>query len=283
MLIFAAFNNKPLAIFPKSWQERVFFLFQEMTTSGKKMKDIVIAAFYKFVQLDDFEALREPFLRKMQHLGLRGTLILAQEGINGSFAGSRQQVSDYYQFLFSDSRFKDLQFRETFDDKNPFEKAKVKLRKEIVTMGIKEVDPHALVGEYLSPDEWDELLQEPDVVVVDTRNHYEYELGTFRKAINPETENFRDFPQYTEEHLLDKKDKKIAMFCTGGIRCEKSTAYLKSQGFEKVYHLQGGILNYLQARKNNEDSLWQGYCFVFDNRVAIDRQLNRVYPQLPED
>lgn len=268
MLSFAAFNDK---------------IRSEMVTSGKKMKDIVIAAFYKFIPLDDFEALREPLLEKMQQLGLKGTIILAEEGINGSFAGTRESMAEYYQFLRRHCCFEDLQFRETFDDKNPFEKAKVKLRKEIVTLGIEGIDPRTSAGEYLSAQEWHELIQNPNVVVVDTRNHYEYALGTFQNAVNPDTENFRDFPDYVEKHLMDKKDKTIAMFCTGGIRCEKSTAYLKSKGFEKVYHLQGGIIQYLQAKQNDNDSLWQGYCFVFDDRVAIDQNLNRVYPQLPQD
>ncbi len=245
------------------------------------MKDIVIAAFYKFVHLDDFEDMREPLLHKMQAFDIKGTLLLAKEGINGSFAGSRQAMDDFYAILRADSRFEDLQFRETFDEKNPFDKSKVKLRKEIVTMGVNEVNPTDKVGDYLNPEEWNALLADPDVVVVDTRNDYEYELGSFKNAINPDIENFREFPNYVEQHLKDKKDKKIAMFCTGGIRCEKSTSYLKNMGFEKVYHLQGGIINYLQQTPE-EQSLWQGHCFVFDDRVAIDKELKRVYPQLPE-
>lgn len=246
------------------------------------MNEIVIASFYKFVSLENFEAMREPLLAKMHEIKIKGTIILASEGINGSFAGTRAQMDLFYQFIHQDERLADLRFKETFDKENPFEKSKVKLRKEIVTMGLTNIDPLKTVGTYLSPEEWNELIQDPEVVLIDTRNDYEFELGTFKNAINPITENFRDFPQYVQEQLLDKKDKKIAMFCTGGIRCEKSTAYLKDLGFENVYHLQDGILNYIE-KMPKEESLWEGHCFVFDNRVAVDHQLNRVYPQLPLD
>ncbi|WP_173238219.1 rhodanese-related sulfurtransferase [Legionella antarctica] len=246
------------------------------------MKEIVIASFYKFVPLSELETMREFMLAKMRDMSVKGTIILAAEGINGGFASRREEVELFYQFMRSDSRFADLNFKETYDEKNPFDKAKVKLRKEIVTMGITNVDPTKSAGTYLNPDEWHEFIKDPDVILIDTRNDYEFELGTFKNAINPCTENFREFPEYVEKHLQDKKGKKIAMFCTGGIRCEKSTAYLKEHGFENVYHLQDGILNYIQSIPENE-SLWEGACFVFDDRVAVDHQLERVYPQLPQD
>jgi len=246
------------------------------------VKEIVIAAFYKFVPLVDFDLRRKPLLAKMQTLDIKGTIILAAEGINGSFAGTRVNMDAFYQFLRSDSRLVDLNFKETFDDENPFDKIKVKLRNEIVTLGVAKVNPLKSQGEYVSPEQWNALLQDPELVLIDTRNEYEYRLGTFKNAINPSTENFRDFPDFVEKELLDKKNKKIAMFCTGGIRCEKSTAYLKDQGFEQVYHLQDGILHYLETVPEKE-SRWEGACFVFDNRVAVDNQLNRVYPQLPLD
>ena len=246
------------------------------------MKEIVIASFYKFVSLEDFEALREPLLDKMREIGIKGTIIVAFEGINGGFAGTRSQMDDFYQFLRADVRFEDLKFKETFDDKNPFDKAKVKIRKEIVTMGVGGVDPLKSTGVHLEPAEWHELIQDPEVIIIDTRNDYEFELGTFKNAINPNTENFREFPEYVEQHLSDKKDKKIAMFCTGGIRCEKSTAYLLEQGFSNVYQLQDGILNYIE-KMPQDNSLWEGSCFVFDDRVAVNQQLERVYPQLPQD
>lgn len=246
------------------------------------MNNIVIASFYKFVSLPDFEQLRERLLAGMQAMGIKGTIILAHEGINGSFAGLREQMDSYYDFIRQDARLQDIRFKENFDSKVPFAKSKVKLRKEIVTMGIPDLDPEHEAGVRLSPEEWNQLIQDPNVVLIDTRNQYEYEIGTFENAINPATENFRNFPEYVSSHLADKKDKKIAMFCTGGIRCEKSTAYLKSLGFDEVYHLQDGIINYME-KMPREQSLWQGQCFVFDDRVAIDHDLNRVYPQLPDN
>lgn len=246
------------------------------------MKEIVIASFYKFIPLTDFETMREPILEKMREIGIKGTIILAHEGVNGGFAGPREQMNIFYQYMHSHSHFADLNFKETFDDNNPFEKAKVKLRKEIVTMGVKDVDPAQNPGTYLDPQQWHALIQDPEVILIDTRNDYEFELGTFKNAINPDIENFREFPEYVEQHLSDKKDKKIAMFCTGGIRCEKTTAYMKEQGFQHVYQLHDGILNYLEATPEAE-SLWEGQCFVFDDRVAVDQKLDRVYPQLPQD
>lgn len=232
------------------------------------MKNYVIASFYKFVTLADYHDMREPLLGVMRAHSIFGTIILAHEGINGSFAGTRETVNLVYDYLRQDPRFEDLYFKETHDDTMPFEKAKVKFRKEIVTLGVGELDVNLQGGERVCPEEWNELIRDPNVVVVDTRNSYEVELGTFQNALSPNTENFRDFPAYVQQALLDKKDQKIAMFCTGGIRCEKSTAYLKQLGFNNVYQLDGGILNYLDSIPE-QDSLWQGSCFVFDERIAI--------------
>ncbi|MFJ1269677.1 rhodanese-related sulfurtransferase [Legionella lytica] len=244
------------------------------------MQEIIIASFYKFVSIDDYESMRELLLAQMSSYQIKGSIILAAEGINGSVAGVREDMDGFYQCMRHDARLADLRFKETFDKENPFEKARVKLRTEIVSMGISNVDPLKTGGTYLSPEEWNDLIQDPEVILIDTRNDYEYDLGTFKNAINPNTENFRNFPEYVEQHLLDKKDKKIAMFCTGGIRCEKSTAYLKDLGFPEVYHLQDGILHYIETMPK-EKSRWDGQCFVFDNRVAVDADLARVYPQLP--
>ncbi|KGP64305.1 hypothetical protein EP47_00185 [Legionella norrlandica] len=246
------------------------------------MKEIIIASFYKFVPLNDFESMREPILAKMNEIGIKGTILLAQEGVNGGFAGKEDQMNTFYHYLRSDSRFSDLNFKETYDNKNPFEKAKVKLRKEIVTMGVPEVDVNKNEGTYLDAEEWHQFIQDPNVILLDTRNDYEYQLGTFKNAINPNIENFREFPDYVQRHLSDKKDKKIAMFCTGGIRCEKTTAFMKQLGFQHVYQLHDGILNYIESIPESE-SLWEGKCFVFDDRVAVDQKLERVYPQLPQD
>ncbi len=232
------------------------------------MKEFVIASFYKFVPLHDYEAMKIPLLAAMKEHHIWGTIILAQEGVNGSFAGKPHEVLSLYNYLRLDRRLSDLYFRETYDDVMPFEKAKVKFRKEIVTLGVEGIDPLQSTGTRVSPKEWNAFISDPTVVLIDTRNDYEVELGTFKHAINPNTENFRDFPQYVKTHLMDKKDKKIAMFCTGGIRCEKSTAYLQSLGFSDVYQLNGGILNYLDSIPL-KDSLWEGTCFVFDERIAI--------------
>lgn len=232
------------------------------------MKNYTIVSFYKFVPLDDYESLKEPILVAMKAHHILGTILLAHEGINGGFAGTAENVQAFYKELRHDPRFADLVFKETYNDMMPYEKSKVKLRKEIVTLGVPGVNPTELPGIRVEPQEWNALISDPDVLLIDTRNDYEVEVGTFKHAINPKTENFRDFPDYVKTHLLDKKDKKIAMCCTGGIRCEKSTAYLRSLGFEQVYQLEGGILNYFKTIPA-EESLWQGDCFVFDERIAI--------------
>lgn len=234
------------------------------------MKEYIIASFYKFADLEDFESLRLPLLQTMKQHELLGTIILAKEGINGTVAGKPDAIVFLYDYLRSDPRLNDIHFKETYDDLMPFEKAKVKFRKEIVTLGVEGVNPSETPGTRVMPEEWNELISDPSVVVIDTRNNYEVKIGTFKHAINPETENFRDFPDFVNTHLSDKKDKKIAMFCTGGIRCEKSTAYLKNLGFKDVYQLEGGILNYLDSVPS-EESLWEGNCFVFDERIAIDK------------
>ncbi|WP_133129572.1 rhodanese-related sulfurtransferase [Legionella yabuuchiae] len=234
------------------------------------MKPYVIASFYKFTPLENYESLKEPLLTLMNDHNLLGTVILAHEGINGSISGAREEIIYFYEYLRTLPQLSDLTFKETYDDFMPFAKAKVKFRKEIVTLGVEGVDPLTNPGQHVSPEEWNTIIADPEVMVIDTRNDYEVGLGTFKNAINPKTEHFRDFPEYVDKHLMDKKDKKIAMFCTGGIRCEKSTAYLKNLGFEKVYQLDGGILNYLEQIPE-EQSLWQGTCFVFDDRIAIEK------------
>ncbi len=241
------------------------------------MKDFTIVSFYKFVTLSDLAAKKVMLLKAMQQQNITGTIILATEGLNGSFCGTSIQIDHLMALLRECCAPTALSFFETYSAFNPFQKAKVKLRHEIVTLGASDVQPQAQTGKHLNPNEWNELLQDPEVVVIDTRNDYEVQLGTFTGAINPNTANFRDFPAYVSKHLDDKKHKKIAMFCTGGIRCEKSTAYLMQQGFDKVYQLDGGILNYLKVMPI-EQSRWQGDCFVFDERVAVDAKLNPLTP-----
>lgn len=232
----------------------------------------VVTAFYKFTPFPDYELTKEPLLALMKEKEIKGTIILASEGINGTICGEPANLSFFTEFLRQYNGLNDLTFKISYSDYNPFDKSKVKLRKEIVTLGVPNIDPKAIHGTHVDPQEWNKLISDPNVLVIDTRNDYEVKLGTFKGAINPETENFRDFPDYVEKNLSQHKDKKIAMFCTGGIRCEKSTAYLKKIGFDQVFQLNGGILNYLE-KMPEEDSLWEGTCFVFDNRVAVDTKL----------
>ncbi|WP_148863970.1 oxygen-dependent tRNA uridine(34) hydroxylase TrhO [Marinobacter fonticola] len=238
------------------------------------MNDIVVCALYKFTALDDYERLREPLLALLAERDVRGTLLLAHEGINGTIAGSREGVDAIKAWLAEDARFEGVDFKESFVDVQPFKRTKVKLKKEIVTMGVETVDPRRTVGTYIEPRDWNQLISDPDVLLIDTRNQYEVEVGTFRNAVNPATETFREFPDYVEKHLDPSRHRKVAMFCTGGIRCEKSTAYLKEQGFDEVYHLKGGILRYLEDVPQDE-SLWEGECFVFDDRVTVNHKLER--------
>lgn len=235
---------------------------------------IVVCAMYKFVTLENFQDLRQPLLDVMEANEVRGTLLLAKEGINGTVAGSRQGIDALLAWLDKDERLANIGYKESFDDTMPFYRTKVKLKKEIVTMGVEGIDPKQVVGTYVKPKDWNALISDPDVVLVDTRNDYEYQIGTFEGAVNPNTETFREFPQYVKENMDPTKHKKVAMFCTGGIRCEKSTAYMKEQGFEEVYHLEGGILKYLEEVPK-EETKWEGECFVFDNRVAVNHDLEK--------
>ncbi|MCE2596977.1 rhodanese-related sulfurtransferase [Motilimonas cestriensis] len=238
------------------------------------MSQYVVCALYKFVTLDDYQAIQTPLLDVMLQHDVRGTLLLAQEGINGTVAGSREGIDALLAWLKSDPRFADIGYKESLDDEQPFLRTKVKLKKEIVTMGVEGLDPKKVVGTYVKPQDWNALISDPEVLLVDTRNDYEISIGTFKNAVNPNTETFREFPQYVKENLDKTKHKKVAMFCTGGIRCEKSTAYLKEEGFEEVYHLEGGILKYLEEVPEAE-TLWQGECFVFDGRVAVNHNLEK--------
>lgn len=243
------------------------------------MPNIVVCALYKFVTLKGFDELRDPLHQTMVDNEVRGTLLLAEEGINGTIAGARSGVDAVLSWLGQDERLSNIVTKESFDESNPFYRTKVKLKKEIVTMGVEGIDPKHVVGTYVKPKDWNALISDPDVILVDTRNDYEVKVGTFEGAIDPETTSFREFPQYVKDNLDPEKNKKVAMFCTGGIRCEKSTAYLKEQGFEDVYHLEGGILKYLEEVPQDE-SMWQGECFVFDNRVTVNHQLEKgVYDQ----
>jgi len=236
------------------------------------MSQIVVSALYHFVKISHPEKVRTPLLSFLEKFQIRGTLILAEEGINGTVSGSRESIDELYKWFAEKPEFKDVKAKESFHEQQPFYRTKVKVKKEIVTMGVQGIDPQKIVGTYVKPEDWNDLISDPDVILVDTRNDYEYQIGSFKGACNPNTESFRQFPEYVKNELNPTKQKKVAMFCTGGIRCEKSTAYLKEQGFEEVFHLQGGILKYLE-NIDAKESLWNGECFVFDNRVSVGHGL----------
>ncbi|MGH1366197.1 MAG: rhodanese-related sulfurtransferase [Calditrichia bacterium] len=234
----------------------------------------VVSALYKFVKLGDYQSLRDPLLAEMKRLDIRGTILLAAEGINGTVSGSRESTDALLAWLRKDDRLVDLDSKKSYTDEQPFRRTRVKLKKEIVTIGIEGIDPNKVVGTYVRAHEWNKIISDPEVLLIDTRNDYEIQIGKFKNAVNPNTGSFREFPEYVKQNLDPQKHKKVAMYCTGGIRCEKSTAYLKSQGFEEVYHLQGGILKYLEEMPEDE-TLWEGECYVFDERVSVNHKLEK--------
>lgn len=234
--------------------------------------EVVIAALYHFAPLPDFRDLREPLRARCEELGIRGTLLLAEEGINGTVSGSRAAIDGLLARLRADPRLAGLEHKESVSDRHPFRRLKIKLKKEIVTLGVPGVDPGRVVGTYVEPEDWNALIADPDVLVIDTRNDYEVAIGSFRHAVDPKTRSFREFPAYVREHLDPDRHRKVAMFCTGGIRCEKASSFMRTEGFPEVYHLRGGILKYLECVRP-EDSLWEGECFVFDHRVGITHGL----------
>jgi UPF0176 protein len=240
------------------------------------MTQFLTAAFYKFVELPDFAQLKAPLLACCEANDVKGTILLATEGINSTIAGPAVGVRAVLTYLRRDPRLADLQHKEAWSAKAPFYRMKVRLKREIVTMGVPGIDPTLVVGTYVKPQDWNALVGDPDVVVIDTRNDYEVGIGTFAGAVNPDIQSFAMLPQWLAHapalHPAAGKKPKVAMFCTGGIRCEKSTALLRAQGFDEVYHLEGGILKYLETIPP-EQSLWQGQCFVFDERVSVGHGL----------
>ncbi|CAN1211548.1 tRNA uridine(34) hydroxylase [Tumidithrix helvetica PCC 7403] len=239
-----------------------------MEKSLEKSEQFVVATFYHFTDLSDYQAMRSSLKSFCHSHGLKGSILLAQEGINATIAGSRAGMDALLSYLRSDIRLQSLDHKESYCKVMPFQKIRVRLKKELVKMGIPEIDPTREVGIYVEPKDWNALISDPTVMVIDTRNIYEVEFGTFCGAIDPNLETFGEFPKYVDEHLNPNQHQKIAMFCTGGIRCEKASAYMLAQGFSEVYHLKGGILKYLEEVPPNE-SLWQGECFVFDDRIAL--------------
>lgn len=231
-------------------------------------KQFVVATFYHFANLPDYQEM-QPILKAFcDRYHLKGTILLAQEGINSTIVGSRQGIDALLDYLRSDQRFQGLEHKESYCQVLPFQKLRVRLKKEIVTLGVPGIDPNRQVGEYVEPKDWNALISDPDVVVIDTRNIYEVKFGTFDGAIDPQITTFGQFPDYVAKNLHPEQQQKVAMFCTGGIRCEKASAYLLAQGFKEVYHLKGGILKYI-AEVPPEESLWEGECFVFDDRITL--------------
>lgn len=232
----------------------------------------VVTTFYKFVDLPDVEEKQVKFIKFCNDHKIKGTILLAHEGINSTLTGTREAIDAFYKFITSIQEFADMEFKESFSDYLPFSKTKVRLKPEIVRLKVKNLDM-SKVGEYLDPKQWDEMISKKETILIDTRNDYEVIFGTFKNAKNPRTRNFSDLPEWVDRNLKNvDKETPIAMFCTGGIRCEKSTAYMKQVGFKNVYHLKGGILKYLEDTKDQEN-MWQGRCFVFDDRVAVDSEL----------
>lgn len=237
-----------------------------------------VAALYKFVLLPDFKELREPILKLCRNQNIYGTLILAEEGINGTVAGSPHAIGALISYLKTANslkgRLSDLDVKYSWADEQPFNRLRVRLKEEIVTLRAPEASPTKQVGTYVQPEDWNEVISDPDTIIIDTRNDYEVAIGTFKGAIDPKTETFTDFKTYTVENLDPEKHKKVAMFCTGGIRCEKASSYLLAHGFNQVFHLKGGILKYLEEVPE-EESMWEGDCFVFDERVGVGHGLKQ--------
>lgn len=233
---------------------------------------VQVSAFYKFADFPDYAEHRDPLLKRAETLGLRGSVLLASEGINGTLAGEPDALNAFLEDLRADPRFAEMELKHSFAATPPFRRIKVRLKKEIVTLGEPSVDPKSAVGQYVEPSEWNALIGDPGIALVDTRNAYETEVGMFEGAIDPGTDDFREFPAYVARELDPEKHPKVAMYCTGGIRCEKATNLLLQRGFKEVYHLKGGILNYLE-KVPAEESLWRGECFVFDRRVTVDHSL----------
>ena len=248
-----------------------------LNTNNSTLDKYIISTFYKFLVLENYKELKIKFDKSLSKTNIKGTILLANEGVNGTIAGSESDLKKFFLYMDKFSQFKDITPKFSSSNKNPFLRMKVRLKKEIVTIGIPEVSPSHQVGKYLNVEEWNEFLNESDSMIIDTRNDYEVSIGTFKNSINPKIKSFRNFPNWVQKNLIDKKvskKSKIGMFCTGGIRCEKSTSYLKQLGFENVFHLDGGILKYLENVKSDENE-WKGECFVFDYRVSLNDSLEK--------
>lgn len=235
-----------------------------------------IITLYKFHKIHEPLKLQAALKKELKNLDILGTIIVGNEGINGTVSGTNINLDRAIERLKFHSKILDLDLKESFSKKSPFLRLKIKIKDEIVTMGKKNINPSTQAGEYINHKRWNALIEDKNTLLIDTRNSYEYAIGTFKNSINPKTANFKEFPEWVKEQKFsetDKKQKKVAMFCTGGIRCEKASAFMKNEGFEKVYHLKGGILKYLEETETR-NSLWQGECFVFDDRVSVQHDLS---------
>ncbi|MBT4133865.1 rhodanese-related sulfurtransferase [Amylibacter sp.] len=236
------------------------------------MTKVIVAALYHFTKFSDYKKLQDPLRKICNSEGIKGSLLIAYEGINGTISGSRSGIDAVLKHIRSMPGCSDLEHKESYASEIPFKRMKVKLKKEIVTMGQPHIDPTLNVGNYIEPSDWNNLISQDDVIVIDTRNDYEVAIGSFDGAIDPETKSFGEFPEWWEENRSKYQDKRVAMFCTGGIRCEKSTNFLLNEGVKDVYHLKGGILKYLEEVPE-KNSKWNGECFVFDSRVSVKHGL----------
>jgi UPF0176 protein len=234
--------------------------------------EIAIVSFYSFIEIEDIDILMPKILLIGKKKYLKGTVLVAPEGVNGSVSGSDENLEFFIKELVKLTKSQDISVKYNYANIHPFQKFKVKLKKEIVALGAGDINVGKLKGEYIEPKNWDNFIERDDVILIDTRNDYEVEVGTFDNAVNPYTKTFKQFPAWVEKNKDMLKGKKIAMCCTGGIRCEKSTAFMKMLGYEEVYHLKGGILQYIDDT-GNKSGKWRGDCFVFDDRVAVDNEL----------
>ena len=236
-----------------------------------------VAALYKFSEIDNPLEVQISLKKILKKLSIYGTILVGSEGINGTISAKNEKnLNKALMHLKNLKGFNDLDIKFSDSKKNPFVRLKIKLKQEIVTIGDKSIDPTKSVGEYVNPEDWNSLLEEENILLIDTRNDYEYSIGSFKDSINPKTQKFRDFPKWLKNQDFtneDKNNKKVAMFCTGGIRCEKASSLMKNEGFKKVYHLKGGILKYFES-VSKEKSLWNGECFVFDDRVSVKHDLS---------
>ena len=236
--------------------------------------EILVATLYKFFKVDDLVALQDQLYEICNKNNVMGTILIANEGVNGTISAKPREIEKTLISIQKDDRFSEIEIKYSSTNKQPFHKMRVRLKKEIVTIGLPEINPNKTVGTYVKPEEWNDIISDPDVILIDTRNKFEIKIGSFKNALDPRTTSFRDFPEWVKKFKQDKTNtnKKIAMYCTGGIRCEKASSLMKEEGFNEVYHLQGGILKYLE-QVEKEKSLWEGECFVFDDRVCLTENL----------